>query len=101
MFSLYLFLTAFTFHSATKASVVASAIFVLHKKTDLISAPTSCVHLIIIIFFVYFKVLGISDPLLPLENIFKKVFLCGIFDTLQETFYGKPEESEEEKQGDL
>jgi len=79
----------------TKASVVASAIYVLHKKTDLISAPASCVHLIIIIFFVYFKILGISDPLLPLENVFKKVFMGGIFDTLQETFYGKPEENEE------
>ena len=89
------------FFSATKASVVASAVFVLHKKTDLISAPASCVHLIIIIFFVYFKILGISDPLLPLENVFKKIFLGGIFDTLQETFYGKPEESEEAtKQGD-
>ena len=92
----------FFFCSATKASVVASAVFVLHKKTDLISAPASCVHLIIIIFFVYFKILGISDPLLPLENIFKKIFLGGIFDTLQETFYGKPEESEEAaKQGNF
>lgn len=81
---------------------MASAVFVLHKKTDLISAPASCVHLIIIIFFVYFKILGISDPLLPLENIFKKIFLGGIFDTLQETFYGKPEESEEAaKQGNF
>ena len=92
----------FFFCSATKASVVASAVFVLHKKTDLISAPASCVHLIIIIFFVYFKILGISDPLLPLENIFKKIFLGGIFDTLQETFYGKPEENEEAaKQGNF
>ena len=90
----------YTFFSATKSSVVASAVFVLHKKTDLISAPASCVHLIIIIFFVYFKILGISDPLLPIENVFKKIFLGGIFDTLQETFYGKPEESEESsKQG--
>ena len=79
---------------------MASAVFVIHKKTDLISAPASCVHLIVIIFFVYFKILGISDPLLPIENVFKKIFLGGIFDTLQETFYGKPEESEESsKQG--
>ena len=74
---------------------MASAVFVIHKKTDLISAPASCVHLIVIIFFVYFKILGISDPLLPIENVFKKIFLGGIFDTLQETFYGKTEESEE------
>ena len=44
------------FFSATKSSIVAAALFVLHKKTDLISAPASCVHLIVIIFFVYFKV---------------------------------------------
>ncbi len=87
--------------SPTKASALASAIYVLHKKTDLISAPASCVHLIIIVFFVYFKILGISDPILPIENVFKKIFLGGIFDTLQETFYGKPEEAEDpSKQGE-
>ena len=85
--------------SASKSSAVAAAIFVLHKKTDLISAPASCVHLIIIIFFVYFKLLGITDPLLPLENLFKKVFLGGILDQLQETFYGKPEEENGEASG--
>jgi len=84
---------------ASKSSAVAAAIFVLHKKTDLISAPASCVHLIIIIFFVYFKLLGISDPLLPLENLFKKIFLGGILDQLQETFYGKPEEENGEASG--
>ncbi len=46
----------FFFLSATKSSIVAAALFVLHKKTDLISAPASCVHLSVIIFFVYFKV---------------------------------------------
>lgn len=81
---------------ATKSSIVAAALFVLHKKTDLISAPASCVHLSVIIFFVYFKLLGITDPLVPLENLFKKIFLGGIFDTLQETFYGKPEEENAE-----
>merc|ERR1719211_150509 len=84
---------------ATKSSAVAAGIFVLHKKTDLISAPASCVHLIIIIFFVYFKLLGITDPLLPLENLFKKIFLGGILDQLQETFYGKPEEENGEASG--
>ena len=87
------------FYSATKSSAVAAGIFVLHKKTDLISAPASCVHLIIIIFFVYFKLLGITDPLLPLENLFKKIFLGGILDQLQETFYGKPEEENGEASG--
>jgi hypothetical protein len=43
--------------------------------------------------------LGITDPLVPLENLFKKIFLGGIFDTLQETFYGKPEEEGAENAG--
>lgn len=81
---------------ATKSCGVAAVLFVLHKKTDLISAPTSCVHLIIILFFVYFKILGIVDPLMPLENLFSKIFLGGILDQLQETFYGKPEEESAE-----
>lgn len=44
------------------------------------------------IFLLSLKLVGVSDPLVPLENLFKKIFLCGIFDALQETFYGKPEE---------
>jgi hypothetical protein len=46
-----------------------------------------------------FQLLGITDPLVPLENLFKKIFLGGIFDTLQETFYGKPEEEASESAG--
>ena len=46
-----------------------------------------------------FQLLGITDPLVPLENLFKKIFLGGIFDTLQETFYGKPEEENAEAAG--
>lgn len=38
------------------------------------------------------QILGISDPLMPLENLFQKIFLGGVMDQLQETFYGKPEE---------
>jgi hypothetical protein len=45
--------------------------------------------------------LGITDPLVPLENLFKKIFLGGIFDTLQETFYGKPEEENAEATGKI
>ena len=54
---------AFIYFSATKSSILAAALFVLHKKTDLISAPASCVHLSIIIFFVYFKVRLTDNPL--------------------------------------
>lgn len=42
--------------SPTKASMVASIIFVLDKKTDIISAPHALVYFGIVIFFVYFKV---------------------------------------------
>lgn len=49
--------TILTFNfSYTKASLVASIIFVLDKKTDLISAPHALVYFGIVIFFVYFKV---------------------------------------------
>jgi len=41
--------------SYTKASVVASIIFVLDKKTDWISAPHALVYFGIVIFLVYFK----------------------------------------------
>ena len=45
--------------------------------------------------------LGITDPFLPMENLFSALFLGGILDSLQEMFYGKPksEETEEKKNG--
>ncbi|XP_017763484.1 PREDICTED: trimeric intracellular cation channel type B [Eufriesea mexicana] len=70
----------------TKASMVASIIFVLDKKTDLISAPHALVYFGIVIFFVYFKLssilLGIHDPFVPFENLFCALFLGGIWDSL-------------------
>lgn len=89
--------------SPTKASLAAAAIFVLDKKTDLISAPHALVYFGIVIFFVYFKMssmlLGIADPFLPIENLFSALFLGGILDSLQEMFYGKAkaDETEEKK----
>ena len=46
----------FVYFSPTKASIAASLIFVLDKKTDLVSAPHALVYFGICIFFVYFKV---------------------------------------------
>ncbi|XP_076231133.1 trimeric intracellular cation channel type 1B.1 [Calliopsis andreniformis] len=70
----------------TKASMVASIIFVLDKKTDLISAPHALVYFGIVIFCVYFKLssilLGIHDPFVPFENLFCALFLGGIWDWL-------------------
>ncbi|CAH2042224.1 unnamed protein product, partial [Iphiclides podalirius] len=84
----------------TKASLVASVIFVLDKKTDLISAPHALVYFGIVIFFVYFKLssilLGIHDPFVPFENLFCALFLGGIWDSLAK-FLGKGQPKEESK----
>lgn len=70
----------------TKACIAASIIFVLDKKTDIISAPHALVYFGIVIFFVYFKLssmlLGIHEPFVPFENLFCALFLGGIWDTL-------------------
>ncbi|XP_035229280.1 trimeric intracellular cation channel type 1B.1-like [Stegodyphus dumicola] len=70
----------------TKASIAASVIFVLDKKTDILSAPHSLVYFGIVIFFIYFKLssmlLGIHDPFVPFENLFCALFFGGIWDTL-------------------
>ncbi|XP_065364891.1 trimeric intracellular cation channel type 1B.1 [Calliphora vicina] len=70
----------------TKASLLASIIFVLDKKTDWISAPHALVYFGIVIFMVYFKLssilLGIHDPFLPFENLCCAIFFGGIWDSL-------------------
>ncbi|KAI9589692.1 trimeric intracellular cation channel type 1B.1 [Glossina fuscipes] len=70
----------------TKASLLASIIFVLDKKTDWMSAPHALVYFGIVIFLVYFKLssilLGIHDPFLPFENLFCAIFFGGIWDSL-------------------
>nr|ACO10506.1 Trimeric intracellular cation channel type B [Caligus rogercresseyi] len=85
---------------STKACLAAAVVFVIDRKTDLISAPHALVYLMVVSFFVYFKLssilLGISDPFIPFENLFSAVFLGGIFDALQERFYGKPKSEDSE-----
>ncbi|XP_045777628.1 trimeric intracellular cation channel type 1B.1 [Maniola jurtina] len=84
----------------TKASLVASVIFVLDKKTDIISAPHALVYFGIVIFFVYFKLssilLGIHDPFVPFENLFCALFMGGIWDSLAKLL-GKGQPKEESK----
>jgi len=84
---------------STKASLLAALVFVVDKKSDLISAPHALVYFGVVIFFVYFKLssllLGITDPFLPFENLFCAICMGGVFDVIQETFYGKPKTSEE------
>ena len=69
------------------------------KKSDLISAPHALVYFGVVIFFVYFKLssllLGITDPFIPFENLFCAVCMGGVFDVIQETFYGKAKVAEE------
>ncbi|KAH7638564.1 trimeric intracellular cation channel type 1B.1 [Dermatophagoides farinae] len=78
---------------ATKASIGASVVFILDKKTDLISAPHSLVYLGVVIFFIYFKLssvlLGIHDPFLPFENLFCALCFGGIWDSLSDFITSK------------
>lgn len=84
----------------TKASVVASIIFVLDKKSDLISAPHALVYFGIVIFLVYFKLssllLGIHDPFGPFENLFCALAFGGIWDSVAKLF-GRGQVKEEVK----
>lgn len=87
--------------SYTKASLVASIIFVLDKKTDLISAPHALVYLGIVIFLVYFKLssilLGIHDPFVPFENLFCALFMGGVWDSLAKIL-GRGQNKDETKE---
>lgn len=84
----------------TKASVVAAIIFVLDKKSDLISAPHALVYFGIVIFLVYFKLssllLGIHDPFGPFENLFCALVFGGIWDSVAKLF-GRGQVKEENK----
>lgn len=72
---------------ATKASIAASLLFIVDRKTDLISAPHALVYFGVAIFLVYFKLssvlLDIQDPFAPFENLFCAVFFGGIWDALE------------------
>lgn len=74
---------------ATKASIAASILFIVDKKTDLISAPHALVYFGVVIFLVYFKLssilLGINDPFGPFENLICAIFFGGIWDALEQT----------------
>ncbi|KPL97207.1 trimeric intracellular cation channel type A-like protein [Sarcoptes scabiei] len=78
---------------ATKASIGASVVFVLDKKTDWISAPPSLVYLGVVIFFIYFKLssvlLGVHDPFLPFENLVCALCFGGIWDILSDFISAK------------
>ncbi|UYV66687.1 TMEM38B [Cordylochernes scorpioides] len=82
----------------TKASLVASIVFILDRKTELISAPHALVYFGLLIFLVYFKLssmlLGIHDPFVPFENMFCAIFMGGVWDALSRAISGdKPGEN--------
>ena len=72
--------------SATKACLVASAVFLL-ERLNYIQAPHAIIYFGVVIFFVYFKLsallLGIHDPFAPFENLFCAVFMGGMWDALR------------------
>lgn len=74
------------FFSATKASLVASVVF-LCERLNLIAVPHPLIYFGIVLFFVYFKissvVLGIHDPFVPLENLLCAIFMGGMWDALR------------------
>ncbi|KAF8790479.1 Trimeric intracellular cation channel type like protein [Argiope bruennichi] len=74
----------------TKASIAASVVFVLNKKTEIIPAPNTLVYFGVALFFVYFKIssmlLGIHDPFVPFENLYCAIFFGGIWDKLSKPF---------------
>jgi len=92
---------------ATKASILASILFVVDKKTDLIAAPHALLYFLLCIFFVYFKLssalLGLGDPLVPLENLGSALFLGGVWDSLQRSLQGskaqEPQQAPQPKNG--
>ena len=82
---------------ATKASIAASILFIVDRKTDLISAPHALVYFGVVIFLVYFKLssvlLGITDPFGPFENLFCAIFFGGIWDALEQTITSSAQSS--------
>ncbi|EYB96441.1 hypothetical protein Y032_0150g2756 [Ancylostoma ceylanicum] len=70
----------------TKACVVAALVFTLERNSMYVTAPHDLVYLCVVGFFSYFKLsallLGVTDPLAPIENLFCALFMGGICDAL-------------------
>lgn len=72
--------------SATKASALASVVFIC-DKLGYIELPHSLVYFSVVIFFVYFRLMallvGVHDVFVPVENLFCALFMGGIWDAFQ------------------
>ncbi|CAD6197363.1 unnamed protein product [Caenorhabditis auriculariae] len=70
----------------TKACVIASILFTLERQSMYVTAPHDLVYLCVVGFFAYFKLaallLGVTDPLSPVENVICAVLMGGVFDAL-------------------
>lgn len=68
----------------TKTCILASILFIINKKSNLLPINHAFVHLDIVIFFVYYKLysllIGTEDPFVPIEKLFCHLFFGGIWD---------------------
>lgn len=71
---------------ATKACVIAASVLALEKSGTYLTAPHDLIYLVIVGFFVYFKlsyiILHVTDPFAPIENLFCAIFMGGIWDAV-------------------
>ncbi|KAJ1345928.1 hypothetical protein KIN20_000568 [Parelaphostrongylus tenuis] len=81
----------------TKASFLASLVFILERNSVYITASYDVVYLCVFGFFVYFKLsailLGVVDPFAPIENLFCALFMGGISDALHRAVDATREEA--------
>ncbi|KHJ87996.1 hypothetical protein OESDEN_12215 [Oesophagostomum dentatum] len=81
----------------TKACVVAALVFTLERNSMYVTAPHDLVYLCVVGFFSYFKLsallLGVTDPLAPIENLFCALFMGGICDALHKAVDATREEA--------
>ncbi|CAD6197366.1 unnamed protein product [Caenorhabditis auriculariae] len=71
---------------ATKACAIAATVLAMEKSGNYLSVPHDLIYLVIVGFFVYFKlaavVFHVTDPFAPIENLFCAVFMGGIWDAV-------------------
>ncbi|XP_065320523.1 trimeric intracellular cation channel type 1B.1-like [Gordionus sp. m RMFG-2023] len=74
--------------ASTKLSLMVAIVFTLHKLNLILTqVPAPMLYLCVVTFMIYYRISvliwDISDPFLPLENIFCTLFMGGIWDALQ------------------
>ncbi|CAI4232716.1 unnamed protein product [Auanema sp. JU1783] len=81
----------------TKACVVASLVFTLERNSMYVTAPHDLVYLSVVCFFIYFKLaavlVGVADPLAPVENLCCAIFMGGIWEAFQKAIQHTKDET--------